>query len=383
MRLSFGGENLPAGHGKEYKEKDYSGKEAAEHDPYSNPLEGAVNVPGSDVVDPENYYNEPGFEDKEIYNDVVNNSQPEGEIGALLEKYGLEEWELVEWMKKCEDYENGKKAGAPFKDMSKVRELAGVYRDYLAAKNEHGLPFSNEELKNVPIFKLEELSDLYKEQVYYTMKIAELNGADDKPAETGVVYSTGEKKSGPGVRARYVGELKEARGKIVEIEGKILNQKPKTPENKDKNAWKEVPEYSPEELALHLKCLEYFRNRKNTPPTFADGKPLTEAQILDVVQEVAADEKWPNGRFFEETFKGRRQLSYVEKSGQNRVKYVFLSQNLPAGKYFFEANPDQFFVSRNNPNSAIAPIRLMVSGANPKKFMAEKEDNKQKLKASA
>lgn len=373
MKLSFGGEKSPMGHGQE----------AAEHDPYSNPLEGVTNVPGQDVVDPENYYNEPGFEDKEIYNDVVDNSQPEGEIGALMEKYGLEnEFELKDLTKKCEDSLN-RKVVAPLSNPEEVRELALFYREYLTTKNEYSLPFSEDELKKVSVQKLEELVGLYKEQGELALKIAWLNNPGNKAIDSKIIYSTGEKISDLGSKSQYTNKLKEVLTRKTAIEAVMLNQNPKKPENKDKNVWKEVPQYSPEELALRQTCLEYFRNRQNSRPTFVDGKALSEAQILEVVQEAAVDEKWPNGRFFEETFKGRRQLSYVEKSGQNRVKYVFLSHNLPAGKYFFEANPDQFFVSRNNSNSAIAPIRLMVSGANPKKFMAEKEANKQKLRASA
>jgi hypothetical protein len=240
-------------------------------------------------------------------------------------------------------------------------------------------------MKKISPQETSELSELYKERSELTLSIAELNSQNEPEeisatAKPDIVYSTnkiaaGRKGAGKSI---YRQSLEDVRTEIAKIEGKMLNQNPKNKKDKEKDSWKEVPEYSPEELALRQNCLAYYKDRKNPRPTFSDGKALDEAQILEVVQEAARDEKWPNGNFFEENYKGRRQLSYIEKFGNKRIKYTHLSENLPAGKYFFESDPASFFISKNNANSAIAPVRLMVSGENPKQFLAEKEAKRQK-----
>lgn len=387
--FGFGGEKAPNTKGEEYKQ-NYHDKDSKEYDPYANPLEAVANVPGTDVVDPENYYNEPGL-DKPVYNDLVDDSQPGGEIGELMEKYGLEEWELAELMKKSEAHLNGRGI-APLSDAAKVKELAGFYREYLGAKNEHGLPFSAEEMAKISDAEADELADLYEKRSELALTIANLNSTKEEeapgPAQPNIVYTTAPKTKQPieqrkGTSSSLTRDLEDNRTRIMALESKLLRPDSGKKLEKGKDSWQEVPEYSPEELALRENCLAYFKNRKNPRPTFSDGKALEEAQILEVVQEAARDGKWPNGNFFEESHKGRRQLSYIEKFGNKRVKYVHLSESLPAGKYFFESDPSSFFVSKNNANAAVAPVRTLVTGENPKKFLAEKEARQQKGQKTA
>lgn len=394
MKLFFGSAELPKGRGKEYKEKDYKDKDCHEHDSYANPLEQAANVPGQDVVDPENYHNIPGFEDREVYNGVIDESRVGGEVGELMEKYGLEEWELRDLMKKSYDYLNrgkNQKIVPPFKDVNQTIELGNLYRDYLMTQNEFGLPWSEEELSELAPGEVDTLGELYGERRFLSHQIALLNEEPKERKEKSVVYSTS--RSGGREKPGLLSDLEDVNKKIAKIERHITGYEESRTEKKMKvdkeDSWREVPKYSAEELALKKSCLEYFKNRHQPRPKFVDGQELSEAQILEVVQETAREECWPRGGFFAESFKGRRQLSRIEyhpgakKGEQMRTKYVFLSDNLPAGSYFFQPDADRFFVDRKNPNSAIAPIKLMVSSENPDDFLAKKEQMKSAKKASA
>lgn len=438
-------ENLPP----IIEEKDYKYKELeSENNPFYKPE-------GADVVDPENYYNELGFEDKDrkIYNDPVYDSEPAEEIGELMEKFGLEEWELEDLMKKCEDYlkfgksdkfrvdksqagqplKSGKfsadkfKSYPPLKDKKETKKLALFYREYLAAKNEDGLPFNEEERKRVSESKLEELSLLHQELRHLNFGIAEINEKEkidevnkDNRGDRNLqlAYS-----SNPKVvlesKDQYLGRIKKVREKIYAIERiiegeeegskKINKKKERSIEDKERNIadiekeqkilkkniekeeWRAAPDFSPEELKFLKRSVDWLRNPKNPYPTFDGGKKengkkekLTLPQILESAQEYADYKKWPRGRFWEQDFKGRRQLTSMEKFYDKdkkvlkRIKYVYSSDNLPEGEYYFEINPDRSFINKNDPNFMVAPIRLMISRDNPKEFFKEYEENKNK-----
>ncbi|MFZ4648715.1 MAG: hypothetical protein ACOYMB_03750 [Patescibacteria group bacterium] len=371
MKLFFGGEKT-RDNGPAYKPEyeDGENKNPGEHDPHANPREGAYNNPAANVIDPENNYNQPGFEDREVYNDVVDDSQVGGEIGELMEKYGLEEWELTDLMKKCEAFLNGKEKSSPLKNESEVEELAVFYRDYLAAKNENGFPFSAEELEKVSGEKREELANLYFEKSNLVFKLAETSNfnsekiSNDNFVNTNpdIKYSTKDETLAPNLRPQMIFDLRNINKSIAAIENLMVNRNPKIEKTAEKDLWKEVPEYSQEELALREDCLSYLRDRINKKPTFADGKALDHKQIMEIAKEAAIAEGWQKAGFFEETYKGHRQLSHIDRSGGKRVKYTFISNNLPVGDYYFEVDPNKFFISKNDQNSAVAPIRLMING---------------------
>lgn len=292
--------------------------------PYRNPREGIVNIPGSDVVDPANYYNEPGFEkfedEIETFGNSIDDSKKGGEIGAFMEKYNLEEFELEKLMSDCDAYLNGKKIPAPLKDGHDLKELALLYHDYLKAKND-GAPLS------------------------------------EKPAEPD--YKKVLLKSDP------------------EREKRIQDAK-----NNDPKLWKDVPKYSEEDLALRKRVLAYITQEEGAKkPAFEGSEKFTKEQIEDVLREIAEDEKWPQANFFEEVrrFKdrsgreeNRRQLATVQNlENGKRVKYTFMSDNLPTGKYFYQADPKAIFISKNNPNSAFVPIRLFIGAEKRKKNVPE------------
>jgi hypothetical protein len=379
MNLLFGAK-MPGGKGPEYQGKNYSEKDYREHDPHANPLEGLSLNKAEEVLDLENFYNEPGFEDRKIYNDVVDDSVIGGEVGELMEKYGLEnEWELVDLLKNSED--DGKNKVRPLASPKESHELALFYREYLAAKNENGLPFSDEELKSISEKDQQELLDLYRQRGEIAFKIANLNETvddskivDEKQinANSELVFSTEEKTFTPKMGAQYKYDLRNVEKRIVELEKLIP-----TPSNrKEQNPWKEIPKYSEAEISLRKSCINHLRDRINPRPTFADGQVLSKEQVLEMAREEAIEEKWPKASFSEEVFHGQRQLTFVERSGNKRIKYIFLSNNLPAGEYFFETNPDKFFVSKNGDHLAIAPVRLMLE-------TSKREEKAEDLKASA
>ncbi|MCX6795848.1 MAG: hypothetical protein NT165_03960 [Candidatus Falkowbacteria bacterium] len=366
MKLFFGGEK-PKNNAvtPEYKESNYPKDERSpmEHDPHANPLEGTFNNPASDVIDPENFYNVEGFEDKDSYNEEAAEMLPGAEVGELMEKYGLEEFELKDLLKNCEAYLNNQKKSMPLSDKKEVEKLALFYREYLAAKNEYGLPFSEEELAKVSPEKQEELANLYSERESAVLEIAAANQleADGVAKEnSGVVYSTIEQNNLGNKKPQLIFDLGRLNKKISSLEKNILNKEPKNQEKKEVDPWKEVPEYSAEELALQESCLNYSRNRKNPHPEFADGKALNDEQITEMLKEIL-----PKSRFSEEIHQGRRQLVFMDNLGSKRIKYVFSSEKLPSGEYHFEADPSRFFISKNNPNFAIAPIRMVIPAEKP------------------
>ena len=70
----------------------------------------------------------------------------------------------------------------------------------------------------------------------------------------------------------------------------------------------------------------------------------------------------------------RQLVSYDENIVQGvkkTIKYIFESENLPAGQYFFEPNYKKIKTANDNPNSAIAPISLFISKERPNKELPE------------
>ena len=369
MKLLFGAETPSENKATPpYRDGAYQGdKNPLEHDPYANPLEGYGNNPAAEVLDPENFYNVEGF-DKEVYQSeeekVIDDSQIGGEVGKMMEKYGMEEWELEALLKKCEDYLNGTSKVPPRSNLAEVQELALFYREYLRTKNEAGLPLSETEAAKLSEKELDELADLYQERNYLAFLVANANEApveekiiDEKLLDSNVKlrYSTEKGNNAPKESPHYAEELAAADKKIAILEGKAFK------DEKKKEVVKNIPKYSEEEKALQTSCLNYLGHRSGKP-SFAKGGPVLNInQILELAREGAEENGWPKGKFFAETFKGKRQLSRIVSFGGKRIKYVFLSEKLPVGEYYFEANPNKFFISRNNPDSAVAPITTMVN----------------------
>lgn len=365
MKLFFGSPKPNNGHGEEYRAgKDKEGFDHSVHDPYVNPLSGVNNFPEASPLDPENAYNMPGFEDRKIYNDVVDDHKIDGEIGEYLEKYGLENWELEKLMKNCEEFIGNRDKEMPLKDFEEVAELAAIYRLYLTSRNEYGLPLSEEELAKAPEEKRWQLAGLYEEQGDLVHKIAVLNeAAHDRSLVKkgpGVVYSTNDQET------KLFNEIQKYRKELGELQEKIKNSEAVFRAKKIEKplSLKDVPEYSKQDLELQQDCLDYLTHKKNDLPTMVDGTVLSEQQVREVAKEAAAREGWPSATFSVEIYQNHRQLYSTEKLGRfGKIKYAFVSKDLPAGKYLFKADPDRFFVSRNNKYSAIAPVEVMLDDA--------------------
>ncbi|MCX6797613.1 MAG: hypothetical protein NTX66_00085 [Candidatus Falkowbacteria bacterium] len=373
------------------KPEDYDYKTKPEPNPINR-------KEGWDVPDRENYYNESGFENDGSYSEIADTNEPAEEIGELMEKYGREEWELVNLMEQCETYLNKSGKGAqPLKNMDEVRNLAIFYREYLAAKSADGLPFSEAERKNVPEDKLKDLISLHEKLGDLNFELAELN--KNKPLESeetpknfesnsNIIYSTAEKNNSNDVSSYFL-NLKElqkqktlVQRKIDQIEEAVMSptrpNKEKMLSGKPNDQWAGVPEFSAEELRVMEDSAKWLKNRRSPQPTFANGEKLNEAQVLESAQEYAGHEAWPKAMFSVQEFKGRRQLVYMERLGNKQIRYVHFSNDLPAGQYYFEVNAAAFFVDKKNPNFAVAPISLMVSTENPQRFLEKKEGGKRK-----
>ncbi|MFA5163642.1 MAG: hypothetical protein WC441_03920 [Patescibacteria group bacterium] len=347
---------------------------------------------GWDVVDRENNYNEPGFEDEYVFNETVADNSRGGEIGELMEKYEREEWELRDLMKQCEDYLKTGKGAQPLKNIDEVRNLAIFYREYLAAKSDDGLPFTEQERANASEEDLKSLIEMKERLGELDFEIAAANekaGLDRGPIDGSIVYSTN--KGLDSQRNGFISNIQEKRldlsKSISLLEDKITNPaRAKVSIAKSEDSWKDVPEFSEEELKVMEASVAWLKNQRLPRPSFAKGGELNEAQILESAQEYAAYKGWPKANFRSQEFKGRRQLLNImrfhdrEANANKQVRYVQFSNDLPEGEYYFDVNPDAFFVDKKNPNFAVAPLNLMVSTENPEKFLQKKEAERSQAK---
>ena len=221
------------------------------------------------------------------------------------------------------------------------------------------------------------------------LKTAEKAGLDRGPIDGSIVYSTN--KSLDSQRDGFINNIQEKRldlsRSISLLEDRITNPaRAKVSIAKPEDSWKDVPEFSEEELRVMEASVAWLKNQRSPRPSFAKGGELNEAQILESAQEYAAYKGWPKASFRAQEFKGRRQLLNImrfhdrEANANKQVRYVQFSNDLPEGEYYFDVNTDAFFVDKKNPNFAVAPLNLMVSTENPEKFLQKKEAERSQAK---
>lgn len=357
-----------------------------------------------DLVEPENSYNIPSFvEDFEDYQIEADNA-PGGELGELMEKHGLEDWELKDQAKECLKYHRGERPN-PFKDENKTKEILDWYLDYLTTENEHGLAFSQEELSRLTESEQKNLAALYEKRINLKISIAELNNnirdeADIiRAGQAAGDYSTqvadGREKlkkfKSTGWKLSQL--IKKTEAEICCLEEKALTDPIKQAELEKEKEYQEVlskkTEYSLEDVQTQLDCLDYLKRTDQGPkkqPIYL-GKKLSYSEILAFAREAAVEEikggEMTKKVFFAEEFKGRRQLASIEKfydkksKSWKRIKYICVSSKLPAGNYAFKMDPASMFITKNNPNSAMVHVNLMV---NLDKKKEEIEAEKKELK---
>lgn len=338
-------------------------------------------------------------------NELADESVKEGQVGELMEKYGRSELELLSLMKKCEEYlktdETEAEAVPPYsakevEDLSidDVQDLAIFYRKYLASKSVDGLEFSNEERTRVSETDLKDLSVWRNELQALNFKLAELNaGRIVKPSgqeDEAYLKTTNGLSRVDSLKIK----INARQGKVDRLEDKIMTPVEKIDESRlstdnvrpeiVKDVWKDVPEYSVEELRVMETAVKYLKNRRLPAPAFADGEKLNQAQILESAQEFAEHEAWPKAYFSVQEFKGQRQLVnsqkfYDEEQKTNKqIRYVQFS-NENAGQYYYDIDASKFFIDKRNPSFAVAPISVLVTTENPKKFLEKKEAKSEKL----
>ncbi len=361
-----------------------------------------------DGLDQETLYNLPGYQEEFFDKELEADNETGGETGDLLEKYGLEEWELKDIGKQCLLFSRGEKNN-PFKDEEKTREILSWYLDYLKTENEYGLALSEVELNRLTDGEKQKLANLYKRRVELNLKIAELNNnirelaniahlgqmsseysTKTKDAKNDLIEYREEAKS-------LYNELKNNSKNISSLEEKAFtDQEKKEKEEKERQerikkekeereleekyqeAKESKPEYSEAELKLHQECLDYFsvENKKKEVPVY-ENKKLDKDQLERTARE-AAIERIRNGEmdranFFAKTYKGKRQLVFIDKFYDEKLKeekktyYIYESDNMPTGRYAFKTNPSTMFNPKNNPNIAYINIDLMIDIGKPKK----------------
>ena len=326
------------------------------------------------------------FYDQELEVD----NEPGGQMGDLMEKYELEDWELKDRAKECLKYYRGNRK-EPFNDQEKIKEILNWYLEYLPSENEYGLALSEEELNLLEEKEKEDLADFYKKRIDLNFEVANLNNRIKEIANTireGQESETYSTKISDAKDELY--KLKtEAKNLYNEIQANSKNiynlekkafadpvEVKREKENKEEKEYQvekeKKPDYSEIEKKLHGEVLDYLKRdgKKKEVPEYKGAK-LSQEQIEKTAKE-GAIEKIKSGEmlqatFFVEDFKGKRQLAYVEnffdKKSQKmkRIKYIFADDKLPAGNYGFKINPATMFVSKNNPDSAMVHIDLMVN----------------------
>ncbi len=356
-------------------------------------------------LDSENLYNVPGYEETYSEEQIEANNELGGQIGKLMEKYELEEWELKDRAKECLKYYRGEKEN-PFKDEKKTQEILNWYLDYLPSENEYNLALTKEELDRLEDQEKEDLSNFYNKRIYLHLDIARLNNNIREAADiirngqTSDTYSTQVREAKYNLNklkeeAKSLYEkMKENSQKIHALEEKAFTdpsikakeeeaievkheeekeRRRKIEEEKDYQKEKaKIPFFSAEEHKLHDDCLDYLTrdSRKKEIPVYMEND-LSPEQIENTAREAVIDKihkgEMTRAHFFQEEFKGKKQLAHVEKffdkesKRTKRIKYIFVDDKLPAGNYGFKTNPATMFISKNNPDSAMVHINLMVN----------------------
>ncbi len=395
FKINFKNESAPK---KELPDRD--DYRYREYNPHEHPLSGLQSEGGWDVVDPEQYYNLPDFEEYKKNYEVVAEEDNNLEINELLTKYDFEELDLKMKSEAAFNFLRGQ-GKAPYRDLNQNRELAAWHEDYLRANNKYALPFNDTELARITDEEQAELASLYEERANLQHGLGKLLGANTgaKDVNSEVIYSTNKNtvdKKSPSYpitqdTKQLASQLTKLNAAVVALENKLLTDPIKQKKQEEmlmqQRLERSMPEYSQAEIQLQDECLDYLairhdRKERKARPNFADGKPMVGEQILEVAQEGAKEKiktgEMMQGVFFEENYRGQRQLACVQKNGYKRIKYVLVSPILPAGQYAFKMDLDSMFIARNNPNSAIAQVNLMVSLSDPKAVMQEIMENKNK-----
>ncbi len=357
-------------------------------------------TPVLENLDSEDIYDKANYEELNYEEDLVANNEPGGEMGDLLEEYELEDWELKDIAKKCLKYYRGE-SQAPFNDEKKLNEILTWYLDYLPTENEYGLSLSEDELNRLNEKERQSLTDLYQKRLDLELSIANLNNSIREVAD--IIRSEQTRGSYSTLVSQNINELTNLKEKAKDLYSEMKNNskqinmleekaftdparvakeeeenKKHEEENKkaelEKNYQKEKskkPFFGEKEKELHNECLDYLTRdgRKKEIPVYV-GQKLSPEQIKNTAREAAID-RVHNGEmmkasFFVEIFNGKRQLASVNKffdnktKKQKRVKYILLDDNLPAGYYAFKINPAKVFITKNNTNSAMAYVDLIV-----------------------
>lgn len=355
----------------------------------------------------EYYQNFVSLEEIEEGKQFAQESESGGDLAELMDKYGREEWELVDLAKQCEDFLNYEKAPRPLKDPAQMQELAIFYREYLAAKSSDGLPFSEAERtpaspkyreflsaasadglpfseaerKYIPAQYLDELATWRVEENKLCFRLAEINnGAASEAKDPLLKPITGLSeydsiRTKLGIRQKKINQREEAMISLVSKSGGGAS-KPEFQKLSDE--WENVPEYSSEDLRIMETSLAWLKNRRLPRPIFSNGENLSEAQILESAQEGAEYKGLLKGYFSVAEEGGRRVLvnrqTFLdeEKKVNKQIKYSHASHYLPAGEYYFEIDSESFSIGKNNPNLAMAKAPFMLRAESPRKTGAEK-----------
>lgn len=325
-----------------------------------------------DVVDPENAYNLPGFDEREEqeFFDVVDQEDPEADAEDLMAKYELEEFELNDWAKKCAEYVNGRIKTKPLKNEADILAFASYYHEHLDSdQNNSGLPLSSEQLARLSAAEqdklevvLDKLSDFYDQM------------ADDTERRSRNFSTSRSKENRFDSQLSTVDKLNNHYRQIQKAQKDLealLNKAYGVEEKKEAEAIERSrPEYTDFELESLKSCFDYLTRQSGAKlPTWpGESKSyLSPEQILKGAREYAEYNRIPQAKFLEKEFKGRRQLVYTEYlKGGKQIKYICNDPKQSSGDYYFQANVNNFWDSKKNPNLRFAQARLLFSASSEK-----------------
>lgn len=348
-------------------------------------LEPTMNSPEGESQDDENLFPKDGetLEDgvdvaniEEIYS-LVASKPNEHDFTYYQEKFGLEPFEMEKLMKACYNHsdKNLLDVKAYFKELEVpedqteeiVKDLAEIYPDYLASLNEHGLPFSEEEI---------ELLNNEDKEKYFQIKTDLMYLDEDFNVET-VEGEERDTRLDNKDQAEYTRLFKA----LITLENKFRHQirlAKKEEERKKENRFEDIerPEFS--EFDIKIQDLAYEKAIEEiSKPLEIEGRQLTDAEVAELALE-AIERKLKSGQLSKGNFTlGKKDGQLVLKktlsfkAGREFRDMLYIAEDvgdLKPGQYVFELDLDTMKVlnlkkgkeiDRNKYNIAIVRVKLI------------------------
>ncbi|HNX10841.1 MAG TPA: hypothetical protein PKI61_01750 [bacterium] len=334
---------------------------------------------GRDLIETENVYNLPGFEDEEerVFGEVVDDEEKGLDEEEFMAKHELaNDFELVDLAKACLDYTQGKSKVKPLASDQDILDLTEYYYDRFNDQREgQEMLLSEKELNRLSPKEQEKLDKVLNEISNFSAQMADEN---EQRGRNFFTKSGQNSFSDPEARGNvdrlnaYFQKIKNAQKDLENLLAKARKSEEVKEDNEEAKRWeKDLAEYSEAEKKFLQSCFDFSVHKDGVKTPIFEGKDkerLTPEQILDGAQEWAEFLKMPQAKFLEKEFKGQRQLMFVEymKDGK-RINYIANDVKHQPGDYYFQINPNSFRMSKNNPKVSFAQVRILFNSRREKK----------------